>query len=157
MRLLQSLLHALSFTALPFLLYLFSAIWGTFISIIRLDVGLSVIFRIENRVNLTYQLPPTLPAPNNCSLQRLCCLLSGKESAFNVGDPGLSSGWGRYPGEENDNPLKHTHIHMCVCIYVYIYTNMYSFCIYVLAVLLLWVKYFKKIYIYIYTHTYELI
>lgn len=34
----------------------------------------------------------------------------------------------------------------------HIYTHIYSLCIYVLMVLLLWVKYFKQIFIYIYTH-----
>ena len=29
-----------------------------------------------------------------------------KESACNAGDPGLTPGWGRYPGEGNGNPLQ---------------------------------------------------
>ena len=29
----------------------------------------------------------------------------GKESACNAGDPGLIPGSGRFPGEENGNPL----------------------------------------------------
>ena len=29
-----------------------------------------------------------------------------KESASNVGDPGLIPGWGRSPGEEKGNPLQ---------------------------------------------------
>ena len=32
----------------------------------------------------------------------------GKESACNVGDPGLTHGSGRFPGEGNGNPLQHT-------------------------------------------------
>ena len=31
----------------------------------------------------------------------------GKESACNVGDPGLIPGLGRSPGEENGNPLQY--------------------------------------------------
>ena len=31
----------------------------------------------------------------------------GKESACNVGDPGLTPGSGRSPGEENGNPLQY--------------------------------------------------
>ena len=30
----------------------------------------------------------------------------GKESACSAGDPGLISGLGRFPGEENGNPLQ---------------------------------------------------
>ena len=30
---------------------------------------------------------------------------SGKESAYNSGDPGWSPGLGKSPGEENGNPL----------------------------------------------------
>jgi len=29
-----------------------------------------------------------------------------EESAHSTGDPGLIPGWGRYPGEENGNPLQ---------------------------------------------------
>ena len=32
----------------------------------------------------------------------------GKESACNVGDPGLIPGLGRSPGEENGNPLQYS-------------------------------------------------
>ena len=32
----------------------------------------------------------------------------GKESACNAGDPGLIPGSGKYPGEENGNPLKYS-------------------------------------------------
>ena len=32
----------------------------------------------------------------------------GKESACSVGDPGLIPGWGRSPGEGNDNPLQYS-------------------------------------------------
>ena len=32
----------------------------------------------------------------------------GKESAYNAGDLGWVPGWGRYPGEENDNPLQYS-------------------------------------------------
>ena len=32
----------------------------------------------------------------------------GKESACNVGGPGLISGLGRSPGEENGNPLQYS-------------------------------------------------
>jgi len=32
----------------------------------------------------------------------------GKQSACNVGDPGLIPGLGRYPGEGNDNPLQYS-------------------------------------------------
>ena len=31
----------------------------------------------------------------------------GKASAYNVGDPGSIPGLGRYPGEENGNPLQY--------------------------------------------------
>ena len=31
----------------------------------------------------------------------------GKESACKVGDLGLISGWGRYPGEGSGNPLQY--------------------------------------------------
>ena len=33
----------------------------------------------------------------------------GKESARNVGDPGLISGLGISPGEENGNPLQYSY------------------------------------------------
>ena len=32
----------------------------------------------------------------------------GKESACNAGDLGWVPGWGRSPGEENDNPLQYS-------------------------------------------------
>ena len=32
----------------------------------------------------------------------------GKESTCNVGDPGSILGWGRYPGEQNGNPLQYS-------------------------------------------------
>jgi len=32
----------------------------------------------------------------------------GKESAYNVGDPGSIPGLGRFPGEENGNPLQYS-------------------------------------------------
>ena len=32
----------------------------------------------------------------------------GKASACNAGDPGLIPGSGRFPGEENGNPLQHS-------------------------------------------------
>jgi len=32
----------------------------------------------------------------------------GKESAYNVGDPGSIPGSGRYPGEGNGNPLQYS-------------------------------------------------
>ena len=32
----------------------------------------------------------------------------GKVSAYNAGDPGLTPGWGRSPGEENSNPLQYS-------------------------------------------------
>ena len=32
----------------------------------------------------------------------------GKESACNIGDPGLIHGLGRSPGEGNDNPLQYS-------------------------------------------------
>ena len=32
----------------------------------------------------------------------------GKESACNAGDLGLIPGWGRFPGEGNDNPLQYS-------------------------------------------------
>ena len=32
----------------------------------------------------------------------------GKEYAYNVGDPGSTSGSGRYPGEGNGNPLQYS-------------------------------------------------
>ena len=32
----------------------------------------------------------------------------GSESVYNVGDPGLIPGWGRSPGEGNDNPLQYS-------------------------------------------------
>ena len=32
----------------------------------------------------------------------------GKESACNVGDPGMIPGSGRYPGKGNDNPLQYS-------------------------------------------------
>ena len=34
--------------------------------------------------------------------------LDGKESTCNAGDPGLIPGWGRSPGEGNDNPLQYS-------------------------------------------------
>ena len=34
--------------------------------------------------------------------------LSGKESAYNAGDPGSISGSGRSPGEGNGNPLQYS-------------------------------------------------
>ena len=34
--------------------------------------------------------------------------LSGKESAYNSGDPGLSPGLGKSPGEGNGNPLQYS-------------------------------------------------
>ena len=36
----------------------------------------------------------------------LPCWLSSKESTCDAGDPGLIPGWGRSPGEGQDNPLK---------------------------------------------------
>ena len=33
---------------------------------------------------------------------------SGKESACNAGDPGLTPGLGRSPGEGNSNPLQYS-------------------------------------------------
>ena len=38
----------------------------------------------------------------------LPCDSNGKESAGNVGDPGLIPGSGRSPGEENGNPLQYS-------------------------------------------------
>ena len=35
-------------------------------------------------------------------------LPEGKESAFNVGDPGSIPGSGRYPGKGNGNPLQYS-------------------------------------------------
>ena len=35
-------------------------------------------------------------------------VLGQKESAFNAGDPGSIPGWGRSPGEGNDNPLQYS-------------------------------------------------
>jgi len=32
----------------------------------------------------------------------------GKESACNAGEPGLTPGWGRSPGEGNDYPLQYS-------------------------------------------------
>ena len=32
----------------------------------------------------------------------------GKVSACNAGDPGLIPGWGKSPGEGNDNPLQYS-------------------------------------------------
>ena len=32
----------------------------------------------------------------------------GKEYAYNVGDPGSTSGSGRYPGEGNGNPFQYS-------------------------------------------------
>ena len=32
----------------------------------------------------------------------------GKESAYNVGDPSLIPGLGRYPGEGNGNPIQYS-------------------------------------------------
>ena len=32
----------------------------------------------------------------------------GEESAYNAGDLGSVPGWGRYPGEENGNPLQYS-------------------------------------------------
>ena len=32
----------------------------------------------------------------------------GEESACNAGDLGSVPGWGRYPGEENGNPLQYS-------------------------------------------------
>ena len=32
----------------------------------------------------------------------------GKESTYNMGDPGLISGLGRYPGEGNGNPVQYS-------------------------------------------------
>ena len=34
----------------------------------------------------------------------------GKASAYNAGDLGSIPGSGRYPGEENDNPLQYCHL-----------------------------------------------
>ena len=34
----------------------------------------------------------------------------GKQSACNAGDPGLTPGWGRYPGEGNGNPLQYSFL-----------------------------------------------
>ena len=34
----------------------------------------------------------------------------GKESAWNIGDPDLICGLGRFPGEENGNPLKCSYL-----------------------------------------------
>ena len=36
--------------------------------------------------------------------------LSGKESPANAGDSGLIPGWGRSPGERNDNPLQYSFL-----------------------------------------------
>ena len=33
-----------------------------------------------------------------------------KESACNVGDPGLIPGLGKFPGEENGNPLQYAYL-----------------------------------------------
>ena len=33
-----------------------------------------------------------------------------KESACNAGDPGLIPGLGRFPGEENGNPLQYSYL-----------------------------------------------
>ena len=38
------------------------------------------------------------------------CGSAGKESACNVGDPGLIPGLGRSPGEGNDNPLQYSRL-----------------------------------------------
>ena len=44
---------------------------------------------------------------NTCEPIRLPGSSDGKES-FNVGDLGLIPGWGRFPGEGNDNPLQYS-------------------------------------------------
>ena len=36
--------------------------------------------------------------------------LDSKESAYNAGDLGLIPGWGRSPGEGNDNPLQYSFL-----------------------------------------------
>ena len=36
--------------------------------------------------------------------------LSGKESAYNSGDPGSVPGWGRSSGGENDNSLQYSYL-----------------------------------------------
>ena len=47
-------------------------------------------------------------------IQLLCSNISfpagslRKESAYNVGDPGLIPGWGKFPGEGNGNPLQYS-------------------------------------------------
>ena len=41
-------------------------------------------------------------------LNGLPCWLSGKESAYNVGDPGSIPGLGRSPGGGNGNPLQYS-------------------------------------------------
>ena len=33
---------------------------------------------------------------------------NGKESACNAGNPGFIPGWGRFPGEENGNPVQYS-------------------------------------------------
>jgi len=43
-------------------------------------------------------------------LRALPCGSEGKESAYNVGDPGSIIGLGRSPGEGNGNPLQ------CFCL-----------------------------------------
>ena len=34
----------------------------------------------------------------------------GKQFACNAGDPGVTPGWGRYPGEGNGNPLQYSRL-----------------------------------------------
>ena len=34
----------------------------------------------------------------------------GKESAYNIGDPDLTCGLGRFPGEENGSPLQYSYL-----------------------------------------------
>ena len=47
-----------------------------------------------------------ITADSNCSQEIKRCLLLGKASVYNVGDPGSIPGLGRSPGEGNGNPLQ---------------------------------------------------
>ena len=64
-----------------------------------------------SNITILQFLPKSLIWENNQSLLKQTGFLGGsdgKEFARNAGDPGLTSGLGRSPGEGNGNPLQYS-------------------------------------------------